>query len=174
MRICSASKESVSPMGMASSPSTTNLVERRRLSIATTSGKYRASGLPDFALRSTSPPARKVRQRKPSHFGSNCQPRSVGSSVTSFASIGSILSRTARDFSEDAAIPLLQTHHDAIGGAGRIGHGQPYEAGSVRLEEQRPRRLLGGNRHSIHQHVEWWSAAGDLDSNRIGGSAFRR
>src|SRR6185503_12157621 len=173
MRICSASKESVSPMGMASSPSTTNLVGRRRLSIATTSGKYRASGLPDFALRSTSPLARKARQRKPSHFGSNCQPRSVGSSVTSFASIGSMLSGTARDLSEDEAIPLFQTHNDAVSGAGRIGHGQPYEARSVRLEEQCPRRLLGGNRHPIHQHVERRGAAGDLDGNRIGGSAFR-
>src|SRR4029450_8459687 len=173
MRICSASKESVSSMGMASSPSTTNLVGRRRLSIATTSGKYRASGLPDFALRSTSPPARKARQRKPSHFGSNCQPGAVGISVTSFASIGSILSGTARLASEGGAIPLLQAYHDAVGGAGRVGHGQPHETRPPRLEEQRPRRFLGRNRHAIHQHVERRGAARDLDSNRIGSSAFR-
>src|SRR4029078_13083105 len=128
---------------MASSPSTTNLGGRRRFAIATTSGKYRASGLPDFALRSTSPLARKARQRKPSHFGSNCQPRSVGSPVTRFASLSSMLSGTARDLSEDEAIPLFQTHNDAVSGAGRIGHGQPHEARSVRLGEQCPPRLSG-------------------------------
>ena len=55
---------------------------------SSTSGKKRDSDLPDLALISTSSPARKARQRKPSHLGSNCQPASFGSSVTSLASIG--------------------------------------------------------------------------------------
>jgi hypothetical protein len=37
---------------------------------ATTSGKYRASGLPCRDWSSTSSPSRKTRQRKPSSFGS--------------------------------------------------------------------------------------------------------
>ena len=42
-------------------------------------------------------PARKARQRKPSHFGSNCQPGSPGSSSTSFASIGAVPTGTGRE-----------------------------------------------------------------------------
>jgi hypothetical protein len=64
-------------------------------SIATTSGKKRARDLPDFARISTSSPARKARQRKPSNFGSNCYPGSSGRASTRRASIGSVASATA-------------------------------------------------------------------------------
>ena len=87
-RICSASKESAPSTGMTSSPSSTNVFGETARRFSSTSGKKRDSDLPDLALISTSPPARNARHRKPSHLGSNCQPASLGSSVTSLASIG--------------------------------------------------------------------------------------
>ena len=89
-RICSASNDSVPSSGIASSPSTTKL--------GRASARQAAQRPPENSARAACPispgdrlrsPARNARQRKPSHFGSNCQPDSSGSSVTSFASIGS-------------------------------------------------------------------------------------
>ena len=77
-RICKASNESAAPCAIASSPSSTNGSSGTSRNPATISGKYRASGLPLLARRSTSTPERNARQRKPSHFGSNCQPGSAG------------------------------------------------------------------------------------------------
>ena len=77
-RICSASKESAPSTGMTSSPSSTNVFGETARKFSSTSGKKRDSDLPDLALISTSPPARKARQRNPSHLGSNCQPGFCG------------------------------------------------------------------------------------------------
>ena len=88
-RICSASKESPPSTGMTSSPSSTKVFAASARRFSSTSGKKRESDFPDLALISTSSPARKARQRKPSHLGSYCQPASLGSSLTSLASIGS-------------------------------------------------------------------------------------
>ena len=54
------------------------------------SGKCRVNGLPDLARKSTLLFALKARQRKPSHFGSNCQPPSSGILSTDLASIDSV------------------------------------------------------------------------------------
>ena len=72
-RICKASKASRPSTSMSSSPSRTNRSAASEASIATTSGKYRPSGLPDLARKSTVLPALKARHRKPSHLGSYCQ-----------------------------------------------------------------------------------------------------
>jgi DNA ligase D-like protein (predicted 3'-phosphoesterase) len=87
-RICSASKESTPSTGMTNSPSSTKVFAETARRFSSTSGKKRDSDLPDLALISASPPARNARHRNPSHLGSNCQPDSLGSSVTSFASMG--------------------------------------------------------------------------------------
>ena len=79
---------------MTSSPSRTKFFSGSVARLLSTSGKKRESDFPDLDLISTSLPARKARQRKPSHLGSKCHPSSVGSSVTSFASIGAKLRGT--------------------------------------------------------------------------------
>ena len=55
---------------------------------ATISGKYRVSGFPDLAINCTLLRVRNTKQRKPSHFGSNCHAPSDGSVSTNLASIG--------------------------------------------------------------------------------------
>ena len=78
-RACKASKVSRPLSSMTSSPSTTNRSNGASSRVATTSGKKRRKDLPDFPLSSTAPPSLKARQRKPSHFGSNChRPGSPG------------------------------------------------------------------------------------------------
>src|SRR5262249_38947933 len=59
----------------------------QRAAASTSSGKYRVSDRPDFDCRKISRPLRKRRQRKPSHFGSYCQPLPVGIWWTESASI---------------------------------------------------------------------------------------
>src|SRR5690348_11892831 len=73
---------------MMRSPSSRSWLVLRPCNISATSGKYRASGLPDFDVSVTSSPSRRARQRKPSHLGSNCQPLPAGSSAARSASIG--------------------------------------------------------------------------------------
>ena len=77
-RICNASNDSAPSTGITSSPSSTNAFGAIARKLSSTSGKKRDRDLPDLALISTSLPARKARQRNPSHLGSNCQPASVG------------------------------------------------------------------------------------------------
>ena len=94
-RACNASKVRRPFSSMTSSPSTTNRSNGTSSSVATTSGKKRLSDVPDFPLSSTAPPSLKARQRKPSHFGSNCHfPGSFGSDSADFASMGA--ARSAR------------------------------------------------------------------------------
>ena len=71
-RACNASKVIRLFSSMTNSPSTTNRSNGASRSAATTSGKQRPKDVPDFPLSSTEPFCLKARQRKPSHFGSNC------------------------------------------------------------------------------------------------------
>jgi hypothetical protein len=54
---------------------------------------------------------------------------------------------------------LLKSHHDAVHGAGRVGHRQANEAGSVRVEEQGLRGGRRAVRQAVDQHVEGRGAA---------------
>src|ERR1700733_241231 len=57
-------------------------------------GEKAAQRLSGFSLSSTAPPSLKAKQRKPSHFGSNCHPPgSFGSPSADLASIGAPPSR---------------------------------------------------------------------------------
>ncbi len=74
------------------------------MSVATTSGKKRLKDVPDFPLISTAPASLKARQRKPSHFGSNCHvPGSFGSDSADFASMGAALWR--KEYKSGSSIP---------------------------------------------------------------------
>ena len=96
-RACNASKVSRPLSSMTSSPSTTNRSNGVSSRVATTSGKKRLKDLPDFPLSSTAPPSLKARQRKPSHFGSNChRPGSSGRVSADLASIGKVSSGRAK------------------------------------------------------------------------------
>src|SRR5579871_4541548 len=88
MRCSSASNENALPSGTTISPSSTKRFARSAFAAATISGKYRVSGLPDFACSATLSPSRQIRQRKPSHFGSYCHCGPVGTSSTDKASMG--------------------------------------------------------------------------------------
>ena len=88
-RACNASKVIRPFSSMTNSPSTTNRSNGTPSSVATTSGKKRPKDVPDFPLISTALPCLKARQRKPSHFGSNCHSSgSFGSASADLASIG--------------------------------------------------------------------------------------
>src|SRR5215831_1889769 len=88
MRCKRSSKENARPCGTTISPSSAKRVALSEPTAATSSGKYRVSDWPDFDCRSILPPSRKMRQRKPSHFGSYCQFLPRGISSTDKASIG--------------------------------------------------------------------------------------
>ena len=91
---------------MTSSPSTTNCSNGTSSSVATTSGKKRLKEAPDFPLSSTEPASLNARQRKPSHFGSNCHsPDSSGSDSADLASIGAVSRR--KDDRSGSSIPGL-------------------------------------------------------------------
>ena len=73
-----------------------------------TSGKYRPSGLPDLARRSTAVPVLKARHRKPSHLGSYCQAQALsGSRSADFASIGVVSSGSGKFASWSGFAALL-------------------------------------------------------------------
>ena len=81
-RICSASKDRLSPTGMVSSPSRTKSsagTARKRGDHFGEITVQRLAGLGE-ELR-PAPPSLKARQRKPSHLGSNGQPASAGQRV---------------------------------------------------------------------------------------------
>src|SRR5262249_4143805 len=103
MRCKRSSKENARPFGTTISPSSTKCLALSEATAATSSGKYRVSDWPDFDCRSTLPPSRKMRQRKPSHFGSYCQSFPSGISSTDKASIGGKGCGRARDIA-----PLTQ------------------------------------------------------------------
>ena len=86
-RICIASKSSAPSRTITTSPSS---AERGGSSSPSgrSSGKYRSSGRPFRDQSASSPPTFSSTPRKPSHFGSYCQPSPSGSSRTSSASIG--------------------------------------------------------------------------------------
>src|SRR5262249_52386226 len=88
MRCRRSSKENARPFGTTISPSSTKRVALSEATAAISSGKYRVRDWPDFDCRSTLPPSRKTRQRKPSHLGSYCQFLPSGISSTDKASIG--------------------------------------------------------------------------------------
>src|SRR6185312_8332200 len=73
---------------MTISPSSTNFLADNFNSAATTSGKYRVKGFPDFDSKDTFLPSRNARQRKPSHLGSYCQLSPAGNSDAGRASMG--------------------------------------------------------------------------------------
>ncbi len=91
-RSCRTSKSRPSPSGVNTtiSPSRTIRAEGRVATAAATSGKYREKGSCWRLERYTPPPSRKAMDRKPSHFGSNCQPGPSGSAGTAFASMGAM------------------------------------------------------------------------------------
>ena len=134
-RACNASKVMRPFSSMTSSPSTTNRSNGTSSSVATTSGKKRPSDVPDFPLISTAPPSLKARQRKPSHFGSNCHfPGSFGSDSADFASMGAAAARINQrprrraSFERSSAnlhvlkpaAYVAQRAHDQLGSAARI------------------------------------------------------
>ena len=145
-RICSASNDSASPSWMTSSPSTARRSTARVCSADTMSGKNRASDLPDRPLSSTSAPALNARQRKPSHFGSNCQPGPSGRSATGLASIGAT-SRSTGSRDARLAIQILNPWRIATfaaarpGGRGRI---RASRGPSCRWS-RRPRKCFAGS-----------------------------
>src|SRR5215471_12599198 len=96
MRWSKSSNENAPLRGTTISPSTTNLWTFSARAASTSSGKYRVSDRPDFDCRKISRPLRKRRQRKPSHFGSYCQPLPVGIWSTESASIGANGGRNLR------------------------------------------------------------------------------
>src|SRR5215813_5532316 len=63
---------------------------------------------------------------------------------------------------------LLQPHHHAVGGATAIDHGEPHEAGSLRLEEQRAPSRRSRQRLSVDQHGQRPGATRHLERDRIG------
>src|SRR6516162_10627341 len=69
-RFTKPSKEKPFSVGMASSPSKTNLFGLRARTAATISGKAPARLLPLLDCKKTFSSSRKTRQRNPSHFGS--------------------------------------------------------------------------------------------------------
>src|SRR3954469_23751396 len=83
-----SSNDSRPAKGMTISPSSTNCLARNWRSASTRSGKYLASGWPDFDCSSILSPSRNARQRNPSHFGSYCHWLPRGISGTERASIG--------------------------------------------------------------------------------------
>ena len=85
-----ASKSSPPGPAITISPSSTAGPGNAASSGATTSGKYRFSGLQSRLCRYTPSGPLNTSTRKPSHFGSYSQPGPSGSASASFASMGSI------------------------------------------------------------------------------------
>src|SRR5262249_61897676 len=63
---------------------------------------------------------------------------------------------------------LLQPHHDAIGRALPVDHGEAYETGTLRCKEQRAAAWADlRQRHAIDQHSERSRATGYLERDRL-------
>src|SRR6516164_3451694 len=77
-------------VGMASSPSRTNLFGLRARKAATISGKPEVRLLPVLDCKKTFSSSRKTRQRNPSHFGSYIQSLPMGKLFTARAFVGVI------------------------------------------------------------------------------------
>src|SRR5215831_20720593 len=89
-RFTNPSKEKPFSVGMASSPSKTNLFGLRARTAATISGKAPARFLPVLDCKKTFFSSRKTRQRNPSHFGSYIHSLPMGKLFTARAFIGVI------------------------------------------------------------------------------------
>ena len=94
---------------------------RQGLADRRSSGKYRSSGRAFRDQSRTSPEAFSSRPRKPSHFGSYCQPSPAGSSRTSSASIGGKGIARSRSAGRSTGSPLRLRER---------GTSQPYNAPS--------------------------------------------
>src|SRR5262249_27841770 len=89
-RFTKPSKEKPFSVGMASSPSRTNLFGLRDRKAATISGYAGVRLLPVLVCKKTFSSSRKTRQRNPSHFGSYIHSLPIGKLFTARAFIGVI------------------------------------------------------------------------------------
>src|SRR6516164_4564302 len=89
-RFTKPSKEKPFPVGMASSPSKTNLFRLRARKAATISGKPEVRLLLVLDCKKRFSSSRKIRQRNPSHFGSYIHSLPMGKLFTARAFIGLI------------------------------------------------------------------------------------
>src|SRR5215472_5200274 len=89
-RFTKPSKEKPFSVGMANSPSKTNLFGLRARKGATISGKADVRLLPVLDCKKTFSSSRKTRQRNPSHFGSYIHSLPMGKLFTARAFIGVI------------------------------------------------------------------------------------
>src|SRR6516162_4321059 len=89
-RFTKPSKENPFSVGIASSPSSTNLFGLRARKAATISGKPEVSLLPVLDCKKTFSSFRKTRQRNPSHFGSYIHSLPMGKLFTARAFVGVI------------------------------------------------------------------------------------
>src|SRR5690349_17379569 len=89
-RFTKPSKEKPFSVGMASSPSKTNLFGLRARKAATISGKAEVRLLPVLDCKKMFSSSRKMRQRNPSHFGSYIHSLPMGKLFTARAFIGVI------------------------------------------------------------------------------------
>src|SRR5687768_13718868 len=109
-RSWSASKSRPPSRAMTSSPSSTHCDGSWAFSGSRTSGKYRFSGFSSRLWMKISSPSRKMSVRKPSHLGSKIHPSPGGSSLTRFASMGSIGGLTGRSITTGGTMALATRH----------------------------------------------------------------